>query len=173
VNQAHQEKGLNQISQQKYNFNGSNYYLTFEREHKFNPCNKRLMKFPRSLLVWDPDTSPSTSSKKQKNKKNIIVVSLRIDLTRISLIFTPSKLRNPIMFILERERERESYSFNVNFVNQKLPPLPATCSVGDDNMPNSKNHRAYEQRYLHGPDIPSSDGAGNTEHVRSFQTNKH
>lgn len=116
-------------------------------------------------------------NKKQKTKKYRHLVPTHF--TRISLIFQPFKLRNQINEImsilarLEREREKESYSFNVNFVNEKLPSLPATCSVGDDNMPNSQNQRAYEQRYLHGPDIPSSDGAGNTKHIRSFQTNKH
>ena len=70
-------------------------------------------------------------------------------------------------------RGGDTYSFNVNFVDQKLSSFPATCSVGHDNMPHGQRTRAYEQSYFGPSNIPTSINPRNTEDVNSLQRHKH
>lgn len=67
----------------------------------------------------------------------------------------------------------DTYSFNVNFVDQKFSSFPATCSVGHDYMPHCQRTRTHEQSYFGGSNIPTSINTRNTEDVNGFQRHKH
>lgn len=60
-------------------------------------------------------------------------------------------------------------SFNVDFINQKLPPRSTTNPVGDNYMSKSQKQRRSKQSYFHG----SICSRPNTKHIRSFPGNKH
>lgn len=68
-----------------------------------------------------------------------------------------------------------TYSFDVNFVNPKLPSFSATCSICHNNMPDGQNKRADEQSYLGGSQIPASllrARKRSTKHKRGLERNK-
>ena len=64
------------------------------------------------------------------------------------------------------EALKETYSFNVNFVNQKLSSFSATCSVRHNDMPNSQNIRTHEQN------VKTSIYTRKAKHIRSFKGHK-
>lgn len=72
-----------------------------------------------------------------------------------------------------RGKSSNTYRFNINLVNQELPPLSATRPIRHSNMANSQNQRAHKQSHLHASHIPSSTNIpqATTKHKRSLQRN--